>query len=61
MTDFNTKCYKDQMVFDELILKTCILNTFWKRLWGAWKILCGEAGILLIKINPQNRICQKKE
>ena len=37
--------------FDEELIKQCILNTFLKRIWGAWKVLNGEAGIIVISVH----------
>jgi hypothetical protein len=45
--------YIDKL-FDEVIIQQCILNTFYKRLWGAWKVLRGKAGIILLEINPKD-------
>jgi len=37
--------------FDEAIIHQYMLTSFKKRLWGAWEVLTGRAGIILVKIN----------
>lgn len=40
--------------FEEDIIKACVLGSVRKRLWAAWKVLKGDAGIVLLKINPRD-------
>lgn len=49
-----SKLAHDISVFGESVIKNCILNTWPKRIWGAWKVLNGEAGILIIRVNPKD-------
>ena len=37
-------------IFDEEIIRSCVMDTFLKRIWGAWQVLIGRAGILLLII-----------
>ena len=38
-------------IFDGDIIKQCLLETFWQKLWGAWQVLIGRAGIIILKID----------
>ncbi len=44
---------KDISVFDENIIKNCVLRTLKQRIWGAWQVLIGEAGIIIVRVNPK--------
>jgi hypothetical protein len=46
----------DISVFGEAIVQQCVLNNIWKRIWGAWKVLTGEAGIILVRVSPEKLI-----
>ncbi len=37
-------------------IKNATLRTFRQRIWGAWKVLTGEAGIILVRIDPKEVI-----
>jgi len=50
----NNNLIKDYSVFEEAIIRQCVLDTFIKKVWACWKIITGEAGILLVRINPKN-------
>jgi hypothetical protein len=43
----------DMAVFGQTIIKEAILKTFRQRCWGAWKVITGEAGIILMRIDPK--------
>ena len=45
------KLTKDTSIFGEEVVKNCVLRTFKQRLWGAWKVLMGEAGIVFIHLD----------
>ena len=47
------KIAQDYSVLGEAIIKNCILDTFPKRIWGAWQVLIGNAGILIVRVNPR--------
>ena len=43
----------DEALFNEDIIRQCTLDSFSKRLWGAWKVLIGQAGVLLLCIKKE--------
>jgi hypothetical protein len=43
---------RDEFVFGKSMIENCILNSWQKRIWGAWKVLCGDAGIILVRHDP---------
>lgn len=43
-----------QNYFEEESITQCLLVTRRQRLWAAWKVLKGEAGIILLKIKPKD-------
>lgn len=45
---------KDNYVFDTGIIKSCTMDTFRKRLWGAWQVLNGKAGIVFIEVKHED-------
>lgn len=47
--DKKRKEYIDKL-FEGSIIKQCMLLTIRQRIWGAWQVLSGKAGIILIKI-----------
>jgi len=54
------KLEKDLSIFGEFITKNIILDTWPKKIWGAWKVLTGEAGIILVRINLKDIIKPKE-
>ena len=44
----------DISVFGEALTKQCILITFWQRIWGAWQVLIGEAGIIFLRVKHKD-------
>lgn len=40
-------------VFEDELIKQCVLITLKDRLWGAWQVLMGRAGIILLSIDPK--------
>lgn len=52
--DRDMKDIIENAFFNEDIIKQCILDSFLKRLWGAWKVLTGQAGILLLVIKKKD-------
>lgn len=49
---------KDSLIFDDAWIKNAVLNTFPKRVWGAWMVLIGKAGFIFYEI-PKNNIYKK--
>lgn len=41
-------------MFDVEMIRSCILDTFRKRLWGAWQVLKGKAGIVFFEIKAKD-------
>ncbi len=52
--DFKDKLDVDQAVFGQSIIQNCILRGWKKKLWACWKVLTGEAGILLLRVSPED-------
>jgi hypothetical protein len=50
----------DVTVFGQSIIRQATLRTFWDKLWGAWKVLNGEAGIILVRISPDQLTTKKR-
>lgn len=50
--NMDEKMAKDYSIFGESIVKNITLNTWPKRIWGAWKVLTGEAGIIIVRVSP---------
>lgn len=44
----------DMAVFGHNVIQNFVLGSFRKRLWGAWKVLTGEAGIILVRVDPED-------
>lgn len=55
MSDMNDKLAMDLDLFGESIIKKCVMIKFHQRLWGAWKVITGEAGIVLIRVCPKKK------
>lgn len=51
--NFKEKLDIDQAVFGQHIMESLMLYGFRKRIWGAWKVLTGEAGIILVRVEPR--------
>ena len=45
-------------MFDESMIKSVMLDTLRKRLWGCWMVLSGRAGIIFFGI-PKKKIYPK--
>ena len=43
----------DVAVFGQSIIRQATLRTIKDKLWGAWKVLTGEAGIILVRVDPK--------
>lgn len=43
----------DQAVFSRSIIESLILDSWKKKIWACWKVLNGEAGIVLVRIDPK--------
>lgn len=56
---FAEKLRGDESVFGKSMVENCILNSWKKRLWGAWKVLCGDAGIILVRLKHEDCYEQK--
>lgn len=54
MKTFEDKLAMDTLVFGKNITSCVYLSTWNKRIWGAWKVLTGEAGIVIARIDPKN-------
>ena len=39
-----------EFMFDESMIQSAILDTFWKKLWGCWMVLSRKAGIVFFQI-----------
>ena len=50
--NFEERISLDATVFGTTVIRNCVLKTFPQRCWGAWKVLTGEAGILLLRVDP---------
>jgi hypothetical protein len=46
----------DTAVFGQSIIRQATLKTFKDKIWGAWKVLTGEAGIILVRVSPEKLI-----
>lgn len=44
----------DLDAFGTAMIKDCALVTWQDKIWGAWKVLTGEAGIVLVRIKPKD-------
>lgn len=55
------KLQKDLDIFGKYITKNIFLDSWQKRLWGAWMVLIGDAGIILVRLNPDKLKPTKKE
>lgn len=40
-------------MFDTDIVQNVVMDSFKKRIWGAWQVLTGKAGIVIISISPK--------
>ena len=40
--------------FEDHIVRNCILKTWKDKLWGAWQVLTGNAGIILYRIKKKD-------
>ncbi len=56
MSSVEEKLAFDRMVFGQSIIEDATLRTFRQRIWGAWKVITGEAGIILVRIDPKEVI-----
>jgi hypothetical protein len=54
MKNVDDKLAKDTAIFGQSFVKNCMLKTFPQRIWGAWKVLTGEAGIILVRVSPKD-------
>lgn len=54
MKTFEDKLASDTLVFGKNITNCVYLSSWNKRIWGAWKVLTGEAGIVITRINPRD-------
>lgn len=45
---------QDQATFAKSVLENIILDSWKKKIWACWKILIGEAGILLVRLDPED-------
>jgi hypothetical protein len=43
----------DMAVYGQEIIRQITLRTFRERFWGAWKVIIGEAGIIMVRVNPK--------
>lgn len=41
---------KEQFIFDEMIFKNCLIETFWDRLWICWQVLIGNVSVVMFNI-----------
>lgn len=53
MKSVEDELLEDQMAFGGYALKHVPLDSWRKRIWGAIKVLTGEAGLLFIRIPPE--------
>lgn len=53
MSDFETRIAVDDALFGQHVVENIVLRTWKKRLWAAWKVLNGEAGIILLRVDPR--------
>lgn len=51
--DIRDSIMEDDAVFSRHILQNIILDSWKKKVWACWKVLTGEAGIVLVRINPE--------
>lgn len=42
-------------VFDPVAIKSCVMDSWYKKVWGAWQVLCGRAGIVFVEIKAKDR------
>ena len=52
MNTIEEKLTFDRMMFGQSIIKDATLRTFRQRIWGAWKVITGEAGIIMVRVPP---------
>jgi hypothetical protein len=50
----------DLSIYGQEIIRQVVLRTLKDRLWGAWKVLCGDAGIILVRIDPKEVLTPPK-
>lgn len=41
------------------MMENIIIRTWSKKIWAAWKVLCGEAGIVLLRVGIKNTYITK--
>jgi len=44
----------NEQLFTAEMIKTCTLETLKQKLWGAWMVLSGKAGIIIIPLQAKD-------
>lgn len=52
--NFDEKLKVDSAAYGHHIVKNIAPQTFKERVWCAWKILWGEAGIAIVRVSPED-------
>ena len=53
MKTFEENLAKDVLKFGKNITQNIFMNTWQRRVWGAWQVLNGNAGIIILRIDPK--------
>jgi hypothetical protein len=53
MMNFKNRLNVDSAVFGQNIIHDFPVVTWKDRIWAAWKVLNGEAGVVLVRIDPK--------
>lgn len=61
MMSIEDKLAIDIAVYGQQIIRQATLRTLKDKIWGAWKVLTGEAGIILVRVDPKELSSLKKE